>query len=166
LSFGDAAFLPARGPVAVEHPRATGAKRAAARLFNFIEHSIRNCAGYRAVACSLCVQTTEPVRKQVSIRKKYGGMSEIPVILFRLSVSVVAFAVKGNQGGIVQQQIEAMGLRQWLSLVAAWIAERVYSEAARLRDFIAPLLPAFDLKLVSKESRAVFFPFRCLTYAQ
>ena len=93
-------------------------------------------------------------------------MSEIPVILFRLSVSVVAFAVKGNQGGIVQQQIEAMGLRQWLSLVAAWIAERVYSEAARLRDFIAPLLPAFDLKLVSKESRAVFFPFRCLTYAQ
>ena len=60
----------------------------------------------------------------------YGAMSEIPVIIFRLSVSVLAFAAKGNLDGIVQQQIETMGLRQWLSFVSAWVVERAYTEAA------------------------------------
>jgi len=44
-------------------------------------------------------------------------MIEILIILFRFSVIVLALAAKGNPGGIVQQQIETMGLRQWLSLV-------------------------------------------------
>jgi hypothetical protein len=61
-------------------------------------------------------------------------MSEIPITLFQLSVSI-ALAAKANQDGIVQQQIETMGLRQWLSLVAAWTAERLFTEAARLHEF-------------------------------
>jgi hypothetical protein len=61
-------------------------------------------------------------------------MSEIPVILFQLSVSFIALAAKANQDGIVQQQIETMGLRQWLSLVSAWLVETAYSEVAILRD--------------------------------
>jgi hypothetical protein len=68
-----------------------------------------------------------------------NAMSEIPIALFQLSVSFIALAAKANQDGVVQQQIETMGLRQWLSLVVAWIAERLFSEAARLHDFITPL---------------------------
>jgi hypothetical protein len=48
LSSGGAAFSPARGPIALEQPRATVAKAADSRLFNFIEHCIRNYTGYRA----------------------------------------------------------------------------------------------------------------------
>jgi hypothetical protein len=65
----------------------------------------------------------------------YDAMSEIPVTLFQLSVSLIALAAKANQDGIVHQQIETMGLRQWLSLVSAWLVERAYSEVAALRDF-------------------------------
>jgi hypothetical protein len=65
----------------------------------------------------------------------YDAMSEIPVSLFQLSVSLVALAAKANQDGIVQQQIETMGLRQWLSLVSAWLVERAYSEVVALQDF-------------------------------
>ena len=53
-------------------------------------------------------------------------MSEIPITLFQLSVSLIALAAKANQDGIVRQQIETMGLRQWLSLVTAWTAERLF----------------------------------------
>jgi hypothetical protein len=64
-------------------------------------------------------------------------MTEILITLFRFSVIVLALAAKGNPGGIVQQQIETMGLRQWLSLVSVWLVERTYSEIATLRDFSA-----------------------------
>jgi hypothetical protein len=74
-----------------------------------------------------------------------GDLSELLITLFRLSVSLVAVAAKGNQGGVVQQQIEAMGLRQWLSLVVVWTVERAYTEVARLRDFIS-LSPTLGLK--------------------
>jgi hypothetical protein len=72
-------------------------------------------------------------------------MSDTPITLLRLSVSLITFAVKGHQGGIVQQQIETMGLRQWLSLVSAWLVERAYTEIATLRDFSAAV---FRQKLV------------------
>lgn len=62
-------------------------------------------------------------------------MSEILITLLRLSVMALPLAAKGNPGGIVQQQIETMGLWQWLSLVSLWLAERTYSEFAILRDF-------------------------------
>jgi hypothetical protein len=65
----------------------------------------------------------------------HDAMSEIPVTLFQLSVSLIALATKANQDGIVQQQIETMGLRQWLSLVSAWLVEKTYSEVAALRNF-------------------------------
>jgi len=74
-------------------------------------------------------------------------MSDTSITFLRLSVSLFMFAAKGNQGGIAQQQIEAMGLRQWLSLVAVWIVERVYGELARVRDFIAPLPPMLGPRL-------------------
>jgi hypothetical protein len=64
-----------------------------------------------------------------------GTMSEILITLLRLSVMGLVLAAKGNPGGIVQQQIETMGLRQWLSLVSLWLAERAHSELATLRDF-------------------------------
>ena len=66
--------------------------------------------------------------------------------VFGLSVSLFMFAAKGNQGGIVQQQIEAMGLRQWLSLVAVSLVKRVCTEIARIRAFVAPLPPTLGLK--------------------
>jgi hypothetical protein len=76
-------------------------------------------------------------------------MSDARITLLRLSVSLVTFAVKGSQDGIVQQQIEVMGLRRWLSLVAAWIAQRVYTEAARLRDLIELKPSVLDLKQIA-----------------
>jgi len=42
-----------------------------------------------------------------------------------------------------------MGLHQWLCLVAAWIAQRVFIEAAGLVDLIAPLPPRLNLKPVT-----------------
>jgi hypothetical protein len=57
--------------------------------------------------------------------------------------------VKGNQDGIVQQQIQTVGLRQWLSLVAAWIVETIYTEVAGLRYFVAPAPRAVRLKTVT-----------------
>jgi hypothetical protein len=72
-------------------------------------------------------------------------MSEILITLFRFSVFVLALAAKGNPGGIVQQQIETMGLRQWLSLVSLWLVESVCAEIATLHDFSAE---TFHQKLV------------------
>jgi hypothetical protein len=62
-------------------------------------------------------------------------MSDTSITLLRLSANLAMFALKGKQGGMVQQQIETMELRQWLSLVSAWSIERAYSEVAALRDF-------------------------------
>jgi hypothetical protein len=73
-------------------------------------------------------------------------MSDIPITFLRLSVSLFMFAAKGDQGGIVQQQITTMGLRQWLSLVAVWTVEKVCTEIARVVDFIATLPPTLGLK--------------------
>ncbi|MGB5184477.1 MAG: hypothetical protein WBO12_20125 [Xanthobacteraceae bacterium] len=61
-------------------------------------------------------------------------------------MNVLAFAVKGNQNGVVQRQIETMGLRQWLSLVAAWIIDSIHVDFVRFHTFIAPHLPALYLK--------------------
>jgi hypothetical protein len=73
-------------------------------------------------------------------------MSDTSITFLRLSVSLFMFAAKGNQGGIVQRQIEAMGLREWLSLVAVWLVKRVCTEIARIRGFVAPLPPTLGLK--------------------
>jgi hypothetical protein len=77
-------------------------------------------------------------------------MNEISRTIFRLSFGVLTFAVRGNQDSIVQRQIETIGLRQWLSLVATWILEAIYSETAQFRDFVvvtaAPLFEAGDSK--------------------
>jgi hypothetical protein len=64
-------------------------------------------------------------------------------------MNFIAFAVKGNQNGIVQQQIETMGLRQWLSLVAAWIIDSIHADIVKLHTFIAPQLRALYLKSVT-----------------
>jgi hypothetical protein len=42
--------------------------------------------------------------------RRYRAMSDISASIFRVSMNILAFAVKGNQNGIVQQQIETMGL--------------------------------------------------------
>jgi hypothetical protein len=73
-------------------------------------------------------------------------MSDISASIFRVSMNILAFAVKGNQNGIVQRQIETMGLRQWLSLVAAWIIDSIYVDIVRFHTFIAPHLRALYLK--------------------
>ena len=74
-------------------------------------------------------------------------MSDISASIFRVSMNVLTF-VKGNQNGIVQQQIETMGLRQWLSLVAAWIIDSIHADIVRLHTFMAPHLRALYLKSV------------------
>jgi hypothetical protein len=56
------------------------------------------------------------------------------------------FALKGKQGGMVQQQIEVMGLRQWLFFVAAWTTERVFSAVVTDRDLTTPSSPALGLE--------------------
>lgn len=61
-------------------------------------------------------------------------------------MNFLAFVVKGNQNGIVQQQIETMGLRQWLSLVAAWIIDSIHADIVKLHTFIAPHLRALYLR--------------------
>jgi hypothetical protein len=52
-------------------------------------------------------------------------MSDMSASIFRVSMNVLTFAVKGNQNGIVQQQIETMGLRQWLSVAATCAAGKL-----------------------------------------
>jgi hypothetical protein len=42
-----------------------------------------------------------------------------------------------------------MGLRQWLSLVAAWTTERVFTAVLTLRDFVTPSPPALALEHVA-----------------
>jgi hypothetical protein len=85
---------------------------------------------------SICAASLSCSQRRESERHKmYDAMSEIPISLFQLSVSLVALAAKANQDGILQQQIDTMGLRQWLSLVSAWLVERAYSEVAALQDF-------------------------------
>jgi hypothetical protein len=64
-------------------------------------------------------------------------------------MNVLAFIVKGNQNGMVQQQIETMGLRQWLPLVVAWIIDSIYADIVKLHTFIAPHLRALYLKSVT-----------------
>jgi hypothetical protein len=74
-------------------------------------------------------------------------MTEMSRTIFRLSFGVLTFAVRGNQDSVVQQ-IETIGLRQWLSLVATWIIEAVYSETAKFRDFVVPSPQLLRLKPV------------------
>ena len=76
-------------------------------------------------------------------------MSEILITLLRLSVMGLALAAKGNPGGIVQQQIETMGLRQWLSLVSLWLVERAYSEIATIRDLSAAAFHQKPVKITA-----------------
>jgi hypothetical protein len=64
----------------------------------------------------------------------YDAMSEIPVILFQLSVSLVALTAKANQGGIVQQQIETMGLRQAV-IGLGMVGRNGLFRSRTLRDF-------------------------------
>jgi len=73
-------------------------------------------------------------------------MNEISRTIFRLSFGVLTFAVRGNQDSVVQQQIETIGLRQWLSLVTIWIIEAIYSETAKFRDFVVPSRQFLRLK--------------------
>ena len=68
-----------------------------------------------------------------------------------MSVSVLTVAVKGHQEGIVQQQIKAMGLRQWLSLVVAWIVNWIYAEASSICEFIAASAPTFCPEPVARK---------------
>lgn len=84
-------------------------------------------------------------------------MTEIPITLFRFSVIVLALAAKGNPGGIVQQQIETMGLRQWLSLVSVWLVERTYSEIATLRDFSAAAFRQNPVKITAPTTPIYLF---------
>jgi hypothetical protein len=73
-------------------------------------------------------------------------MNEISRTIFRLSFGVLTFAVRGNQDSIIQQQIETIGLRQWLSLVATWILDAIYGETAQFGDFVAPSPQLLRLK--------------------
>ena len=81
--------------------------------------------------------------------RRYRAMSDISASIFRVSMNILAFAVKGNQNGIVQQQIETMGLRQWLSLVAAWIVDSIHAVIVRLHTFIGPHLRVLYIKFAT-----------------
>jgi hypothetical protein len=72
-------------------------------------------------------------------------MNEISRTIFRLSFGVLTFAARGNQDSVVQQ-IETIGLRQWLSLVATWILEAIYSETAKFCHFVMPSPQLLRLK--------------------
>jgi hypothetical protein len=76
-------------------------------------------------------------------------MNEILRAILRLSFGILTFAVRGNQDSIVQRQIETMGLRQWLSLVSAWLVERAYTEVATLRDFGAAVSRQKPVKITA-----------------
>jgi hypothetical protein len=58
---------------------------------------------------------------------------------------------------IVQQQIETMGLRQWLSLVSAWLVERAYTEVATLRDFSPTVFRQQPVKIVAPTTPIYLF---------
>jgi hypothetical protein len=79
-------------------------------------------------------------------------MTDLARTILRASIGVVSFAVKGNQDGIVQQQIQIMGLRQWLSLVVAWAFDWVYPAPAKIHECVAIVVPPlqnFQLKPVA-----------------
>jgi len=84
-------------------------------------------------------------------------MTEILITLFRFSVIVLALAAKGNPGGIVQQQIETMGLRQWLSLVSLWLVESVYAEIATVHDFSAAAFRQKPVKIAAPTTPIYLF---------
>jgi hypothetical protein len=84
-------------------------------------------------------------------------MSDTPITLLRLSISLVMFAAKGNPDGIVQRQIETMGLRQWLSLVSAWLVERAYTEVDTLRDLSAALFRQNPVKIAAPTTPIYLF---------
>jgi hypothetical protein len=84
-------------------------------------------------------------------------MTEILITLFRFSIIVLALAAKGNPGGIVQQQIETMGLRQWVSLVSLWLVERTYSEIAPLHDFTAAAFRHKPVKIAAPTTPIYLF---------
>jgi hypothetical protein len=75
-------------------------------------------------------------------------MSDTAITFLRLSVSLLMFAVKGSQDGIVQPQIGTIGLRAWLSLLAVWIVERVCAEVGRFRNSIVQPFQSLRLKPV------------------
>ncbi len=77
-------------------------------------------------------------------------MDEISRAIFRLSFGVLTFAVRGNQDSVVQQQIETIGLRQWLSFVALWTAETISADLSGLHDFIAPARGMYLRPLAAK----------------
>jgi hypothetical protein len=59
---------------------------------------------------------------------------------------------KGNQGGIVQLQIETIELRQWLFLVSARLVERAYTEVATLRVFSVASFHQKPVKIAAPNS--------------
>ena len=81
------------------------------------------------------------------IASRYFVMNHTLITLSQVSVTLIAFAIKGNQDGTAQQ-IHTMGLLPWLSLVAVWMAERVHTEAARIRELLAPFPPAFHARSI------------------
>jgi hypothetical protein len=84
-------------------------------------------------------------------------MTEILITLLRFSIIVLALAAKGNPGGIVRQQIETMGLWQWLSLVSLWLLERTYSEIATVRDFSAAAFHQKPVKIAAPTTPIYLF---------
>jgi hypothetical protein len=76
-------------------------------------------------------------------------MIDVGGTILQISVIALTVAVKGHQEGIVQQQIKTMGLRQWLSLVSAWLVERAYTEVATLRDFSAAVFRQKPVKIAA-----------------
>jgi len=65
-------------------------------------------------------------------------MNEARSVLRKLSIAALTITVKGNQSEFVQQQIEVMGVWQWLCLVTAWIVATAFDEIVAIRDLIAP----------------------------
>jgi hypothetical protein len=57
----------------------------------------------------------------------------------------------------VQQQIETIGLRQWLSLMSAWLVERAYTEVATLRDFNAAAFRQQPVKIAASTTPIYLF---------
>ena len=84
-------------------------------------------------------------------------MTEILITLFRFSVIILALVAKGNPSGIVRQQIETMGLWQWLSLVSLWLVERTYSEIASLHNFSAAAFRQKPVKIAAPTTPIYLF---------
>ena len=86
-------------------------------------------------------------------------MIDVGGTILQISVSALTVVVKGHQEGIVQQQIKTMGLREWLSLVVAWIVSRIYAETSSLRGFISPpRTSCLKLVAVKRSSRSTPAP--------